>query len=229
MTNLNLPAAALPQHLDLPFFRGATNREVPSWMLAPMGYSGLFHDWAIPVASAITWFYDVAGGEFEYWPQGPGAPSASVRPPYANTCVIADNEYMYHRVGATGRPEEYWAEDSVPYQASLELTPAGDWRLGCDGEELARFAYEKVRLSVLWKAFCFASAEMAASFDDHSHDLTPEQVTAMFCADLHRRGVAFAEPEDAATDLAWKKTLTTSYGLPGGFAAEPVGGADDAR
>ena len=41
MTNLNLPAEGLPYHQDLPFFRGAQNREVPSWMLAPMGYSGL--------------------------------------------------------------------------------------------------------------------------------------------------------------------------------------------
>ena len=65
MTNLNLPMAGLPPHLDLPFFRGAMNREVPSWMLEPMGYSGLFQDWAVPVASAISWFYDGEGGEFE--------------------------------------------------------------------------------------------------------------------------------------------------------------------
>ena len=44
MTNLNLPAPGSPCHLDLPFFRGLQNREVPSWMLAPMGYSGLFHE-----------------------------------------------------------------------------------------------------------------------------------------------------------------------------------------
>ena len=42
MTNLNVPAADSPPHLDLPFFRGAHAREVPSWMLAPMGYSELF-------------------------------------------------------------------------------------------------------------------------------------------------------------------------------------------
>ncbi|WP_148301862.1 hypothetical protein [Sneathiella glossodoripedis] len=60
MTNLNLPAKGAPFHLDLPFFRGCQNREVPSWLLAPMGYSGLFHEWAVPVASAITWFYDAS-------------------------------------------------------------------------------------------------------------------------------------------------------------------------
>lgn len=214
MTNLNLPAAGLKPHLDLPFFRGLTNREVPSWMLAPMGYSGLFHDWAIPVASAITWFYDGPGGEFEYWPDGMAAPSRTERPPYANMCVVADNEYMYHRVGATGLAEEYWAEDSLPYGALLELTGDGNWLIRDGEQEIARLPYAKVRLSVLWKACCFATEAMAASFDDHSHDLTAEMVTQLFCADLKRRGVKFSAPADIAGDLAWKQTLTRTYTPP---------------
>lgn len=214
MTNLNLPAAALPAHLDLPFFRGLTNREVPSWMLAPMGYSGLFHEWAIPVASAITWFYDGEGGEFEYWPDGPDAPSRVERPPYSNRCVVADNEYMLHRVGATGRPEEYWSEASVPYEALLHRAGDGAWSMRLGDEELARFPVGKVRLSVLWKAYCFATEAMAASFDDHSHDLTPERVTELFCADLRARGERFQEPDDIADDPAWKETLTRVYAPP---------------
>lgn len=213
MTNLNLPAASLPAHLDLPFFRGLANREVPSWMLAPMGYSGLFHEWAIPVASAITWFYDGEGGQFEYWPDGPAAPSRTERPPYSNMCVVADNEYMYHRVGATGRPEEYWAEDSVPYEALLERTDEG-WLMRDGGTELARFPYRKVRLSVLWKAYCFETEAMAQSFDDHSHDLNPDKVTELFCADLERRGETFSEPSDIHADPAWKETLSRVYAAP---------------
>jgi len=214
MTNLNLPAAGLPGHLDLPFFRGASRREVPSWMLAPMGYSGLFHDWAIPVASAISWFYDGAGGAFEYWPEGLAAASKSVRPPYTNMCVIADNEYMYHRVGPTGTADEHWAEDSVPYDATLELSDAHDWRLRQGGAVLADFAYDKVRLSVLWKAFCFKDAATAAAFDDHSNDLTPGQIKDIFSSDLRRRNIAFIAPDDAASDLAWKDTLTKAYAAP---------------
>jgi len=214
MTNLNLPSGALPPHLDLPFFRGLTNREVPSWMLVPMGYSGLFHDWAIPVASAITWFYEADGGAFEYWPHGLQTPSVLVQPPYSNTSVIADNEYMYHRVGATGAAVDYWSATSVPYDATLELTPARDWLVRHGDKELARLPYEKVRLSVLWKAFCFQTEAMAASYDDHSHDLTPELVTARFCDDLQRRGISFVEPGEPATDLAWKQTLMTNYKPP---------------
>jgi len=215
MTNLNFPAAASPPHLDLPFFRGLNNREVPGWMLAPMGYSGLFQDWAIPVASAITWFYDGEGGEFEYWPNGRDAPSETVRPPYDNHCVVADNEYMYHRVGATGAPAEYWPKDSVPYHARLELTrDRRQWRLQQDGETLAVLPYRKVRLSVLWKAFCFDTQAMADSYDDHSHDLTPTQVVDIFCEDLKSRGIRFSEPGDLTTDETWRDTLLGAYPGP---------------
>ena len=97
---------------------------------------------SVPVAFLVIWYFSVTdksdcaaleraayeeqfvleGGEFEYWPEGFDRPSRTERPPYSNSCVIADNEYMYHRVGATGTPAEYWAEDSVPYGALLHLT-----------------------------------------------------------------------------------------------------------
>ena len=214
MTNLNLPAAGAPPHLDLPFFRGLNNREVPGWMLTPMGYSGLFQEWAIPVASAITWFYDGEGGEFEYWPEGLDASSLTVAPPYSNTSVVADNEYMYHRVGATGAPDEYWAPDSMPYHARLGRDVGGDWEVR-DGERIiARLPYRKVRLSVLWKAFCFETRAMAESYDDHGHDLTPAMVTRIFCEDLDRRGIEFSEPADPVTDPAWRGVLFQVYGAP---------------
>lgn len=214
MTNLNLPADGAPPHLDLPFFRGVHQREVPGWMLTPMGYSGLFHEWAIPVASAITWFYDSEGGEFEYWPDGLDAPSRVVGPPYSNTSVLADNEYMYHRVGPTGSPDEYWGLNSMPYHARLGLDPSGDWEVREGDRVIARLPYRKVRLSVLWKAFCFETRAMADSYDDHSHDLTPEMVTTIFCDDLSRRGIPFRRPADPFNDPDWRQLLFDVYGAP---------------
>jgi hypothetical protein len=79
---------------------------------------------------------------------------------------------------------------------------------------IAEYDYGKVRLSVLWKAYCFETAEAAASYDDHSHDLTPDMVTAIFADDLRARGIDFTEPGDIATDPAWKHTLTQAYPAP---------------
>lgn len=219
MTNLNLPAPGAPYHLDLPFFRGCQNREVPSWMLAPMGYSGLFHEWAIPVASAITWFYDGIGGEFEYWPDGLSAPSLTESPPYSNTCVLADNEYMYHRVGAIGSVSEQQTYEGISYEAKLQLNPENRWDVVENERVTANFAYGDVRISLLWKAYCFENEAMAASYDDHSHDLDPQMVADIFAADLKKRRITFKDPGDFATDLAWKNVITTTYQAPEGAAS----------
>ena len=48
MINLSTPTVGGPPHRDLPYFRGC--EKFPFWMLQNMGYSNLFHDWAIPVA-----------------------------------------------------------------------------------------------------------------------------------------------------------------------------------
>lgn len=216
MTNLNLPAPEAPFHLDLPFFRGAQNKEVPSWMLAPMGYSGLFHEWAIPVASAITWFYDGIGGEFEYWPDGLGQPSRTESPPYFNRSVLADNEYMYHRVGGIGPADRQKSYDDIAYDATLELTDDDKWHVMENGKLREAFDFGQVRVSVLWKAHCFKDEAEAASYDDHSHDLTPQLVADVFCADMKRRGISYQEPGDFYTDVAWKEKILSVYGPPEG-------------
>lgn len=214
MTNLNLPAAGLPAHQDLPFFRGAQNREVPSWMLEPMGYSGLFHNWAVPVASAITWFYDGEGGEFEYWPDGLDAPSKTERPPYSNRCVLADNEYMYHRVGSVGPEAEHHRYDDLGHDATLTLTADNRWQVADEGTTVADLDFGVVRLSVLWKGYCFRDEAEAAAYDDHSNDLTKDLIIDVFCEDLAARGIRISRPDDFWTDAAWKEAITSVYRAP---------------
>ena len=213
MTNLNLPADGLPPHLDLPFFRGAMNREVPAWMLAPMGYSGLFHHWATPVASVVTWFYDGEGGEFEYWPEGLKAPSHTIRPPFHNRGVMADNEYMFHRVGALGARGDWLAADAVPYDARLHLEGA-DWVVRDGAAEMLRYPFADVRVSVLWKAYCFRDEAEAAAFDDRSDDLTPDMIARLFRDDLSAKGVALDTALDGFNDPAWKQALEAAYPAP---------------
>lgn len=217
MTNLNLPMAGLPPHQDLPFFRGAQNREVPSWMLAPMGYSGLFHDWAVPVASALTWFYDGEGGEFEYWPDGLEAPSRTLRPPFSNRCLLADNEYMFHRVGPVGPEDEHDRFVNLGHDARLILTVRETWQVEDGGQIIAELEFAKVRLSVLWKVYCFRNEAEARGYDDHSSDLTPALVKEIFLSDLAARGIQFRPPVDIWTDPEWKETITRVYGPPSGY------------
>jgi hypothetical protein len=210
MTNLNPPAPAAEPHLDLPFFRGAHRREVPSWLLAPMGYSGLFHAWAIPVASAITWFYEGEGGAFEYWPLGLAQPSRAVHTPYSNCAVLADNEYMYHRVAQIGRPEEFITGNAVDYDARLHLVDRR-WEIRAGDRLLAAYDYPRMRLSVLWKAFCFRDEAEAAAWSNHADDLTPQRIVEIFSADLRRRGLPAEPPSDLVRDAAWRSQILETY------------------
>jgi hypothetical protein len=210
MTNLNAPAPAAPPHLDLPFFRGAHRREVPLWMLAPMGYSGLFQRWAIPVASAITWFYEGSGGEFEYWPHGLDAPSERAANLSHNEAVIADNEYMYHRVCQIGSDGEFLPDNRVPYAALLERTRSG-WQITADGEVLGSYDHGRIRASVLWKAYCFRDQIEADAFSSGTDELTPGQIVGIFQADLKRRGIRVDPPENLDGRDAWSQVIRETY------------------
>ena len=216
MTNLNTPAEVAPVHLDLPFFRGAHNREVPTWLLAPMGYSGLFQDWAIPVASAISWFYRGTGGDFEYWPNGLSEPSELVRSPSYNQAVVADNEYMYHRVGPMGEPVDYLSH-GIPSDALLHMTPRG-WEIKHKENLIRRYTNEQVRVSILWKAYCFKNQAAADAFTDPNHNLTPAQIVDIFCEDLKARGISFSEPTDLENDSVWRELIIQNYNSPEGSA-----------
>jgi len=210
MTNLNAPAPAAPPHLDLPFFRGAHKREVPLWMLAPMGYSGLFQHWAIPVASAISWFYDGTGGEFEYWPDGLDAPSERAPSLSRNQAVVADNEYMYHRVCQIGSEDEFLPDNRIPFEAMLERTLRG-WEVTANGEVLGSYAEGRIRASVLWKAYCFRDQAEADAFTSGSDNLTPEQIVELFQEDLRRRGVRIDPPADLEGRDRWSETIRETY------------------
>lgn len=211
MTNLNLPGPDSPPHLDLPFFRGAHKREVPSWMLAPMGYSGLFQRWAIPVASAITWFYDGPGGEFEFWPDGPDQPSVRHGELGSNQAIMADNEYTYHRVCKVGTPDRYVADNSVPYGSELRLDD-NRWLVEDEGQTIASFERGAVRVSVLWKAFCFADQDQATAFTAGSDNLTPAKIVELFQNDLLRRGISVEPPSDLEGTCPWAQTIRDTYG-----------------
>src|SRR5262245_58096117 len=84
LVNLMGPMASGVPQVDTPTFRGLPRHAVPVWLLVAMGASGLFSRWSVRVAGAITWFYDGAGGELEYWPEGTDGPSAVVAGPFGN-------------------------------------------------------------------------------------------------------------------------------------------------
>jgi hypothetical protein len=212
VVNVNAPMPAGPTHVDVPSFHGATREHYPLPFLVVMGSSGLFEAWRVIQAGAISWFYEGAGGNFDYWPEGPDGPMLSEQPPFGNVALIADNDRMYHRIGAIGDPDAELPRIS----ASAHIQPDGDgrWAILENGEVRATYPSQAIRLSVLWKA---AVRDRELSVDI----LTLDRIMAIFTADLCRRSVDFEVPSDPLADTAWMLLLQRTYADPTDSRGKP--------
>lgn len=208
--NLSLPMLCGDGgHTDIPAFRGVDRTRYPVWLLVTMGRSGLFERWRIPIATAVAWFYDGAGGGFTYWPDGPDEPPCT-RPARTNTALVGDNDAMFHRVEAIGG-----ADDDMLRGLTLDsqLTFAGDgvWTVVDDGRVLERYPFERIRISVSWKAQVFRDTEAARVVDEHADDLDLTRVLATFAEDLAARDVRLDLPADPLHDPTVVATLSRAY------------------
>ena len=197
-------------HTDVPAFRGIDRRDYPTWLLTTMGHSRLFEAERIRIATAVAWFYDGEDGGFEYWPDGPDAPSTVHEGAIGNTAIMGDNDFMYHRVRPVGR-----REDGFPLGLSLETRlehRGGDGWAVVDGDRtLATPDFASLRVSVSWKAYVFRDEAERERVDRGADPLEIEDVWRRFYADLDARGVAFERPADPLEDEAFIDVLSREY------------------
>ena len=205
VVNVNAPTPAGTTHVDIPSFHGATRENYPLPFLKVMGSSGLFEAWRVVRAGAISWFYEGTSGSFDYWPEGLDGPMLSEQPPFGNIALMADNDRMYHRIGAIGDP----SAELPRMSASAQIQPDDDgrWAILENGEIRANYPRRAIRLSVLWKA---EVRDRALSI----HDLTLDRIMAIFTADLRHRSMDFHVPSDPLGDTAWLLMLQRIYAEP---------------
>lgn len=204
-----LPFAQGAGHVDIPAFRGFDRSEHDVTFLTIMGLSGLFEPERVKTATAVSWFYDGTDGGFEYWPDGPGAEPVVHEGRITNTAVVADNDFMWHRVRPTGDP----ADGITALSLDHELVAVGDtsWEIvGGDGA-VAGFEGADLRVSVSWKAIVFDDDADRRRHDEHTEDLDLAEVLARFTADLDTRGVAYRMPPEPETDPEFTATLARTY------------------
>jgi len=211
LVNLMGPQPAGARHVDTPTFRGLKRSEVPVWLLVVMGSSGLFEEWRVHVAGALTWFYDRDDGAYEYWPQGVDAGAEFARGPFGNVALVADNDLMPHRVGEIGEPSEFASRIKVPDDAVISASDDGAWTIEGSSTGPQRVEDAHVRVSILWKALTFVDAADARRFDDHEGDLDVESIVRILRDDLAARGITVDEPDDPFTDPGWSQVLARTY------------------
>lgn len=196
-------------HTDVPAFRGFDRTTHPITFLTIMGLSGLFEAERVKVATAVAWFYSGTDGGFEYWPHGVSGESLLHEGSIDNTAIVADNDFMWHRVRPTGKPEDGMV--TLTKDAELVRRDASTWAItDVDGEK-ASFPTEKMRVSLSWKAIAFDDEADRRRHDEHTDDIDLSEVLRRFKADFASRGETLAIPADPVADQDFVRTLSDAY------------------
>jgi len=197
-------------HTDIPEFRGVSRSEFPTTFLSLMGHSRLFEPERIEIATTVAWFYQGSDGGFSYWPDGPDHAPHVHEGDIFNTAVTGDNERMYHRVRPTGDREDGMLM-GMDLETRLEHRGNRAWAIVQGDEVRAEMPFERLRISVSWKARVFVSDESERLYRDHIDELTLPVVLGRFGDDLSQRGIDFAPPEDPTLDPDFIELLSRSY------------------
>lgn len=197
--NILVPGQELGAHADVPEFWGFDRDQVPEWLLAVMHHSGLFEAERVAIATAVTWFGGVEGGHFHYWPEGPDAPGRALEIA-DNRGVLLDTDSVFHAVAPVA-----WTRTTPRPRIELGTEIGWDdqdrcWVVRHGARELVRLSAQEVRISLSWKARCFASeADRARILGAHARGegLELDEVLRRLRADLHGRGrLPSPEPGD---------------------------------
>ncbi|MCA9538621.1 MAG: hypothetical protein KC620_07015 [Myxococcales bacterium] len=196
--NLLVPGQELPLHTDTPAYRGLDQTNTPEWLLVVMLHAGLFEEYRVPMAGAVIFLGACQGGELVIFDAGPEAPSTRL-PVVVDQAVVFDSERLFHgvaRVGAAGGPAPTVAPGArIAWQG-------GAWHVSDRGREVTTWRFDEVRVTIQWKAKCYADAADRARSAEGEDDLTREEAIEMLVADLRYRGRMPAErPDDTALAL----------------------------
>jgi hypothetical protein len=197
--NLLVPGQELSVHTDVPEFRGANRTKDPEWLLVAMHHSGLFERWRMPIATGVSWWGEARGGDFAFYPDGADAPARTLAARH-DTAVLLDTDSVFHGVDRVAET----SADVAALRPGMKLAFAGDgrWQVRDGARVVAEYAWEDLRFSISWKAYCFADEAERRAVDEHRDDLAREQILATLLADLRERGrLGEARPPDAELAL----------------------------
>jgi len=191
--NILVPGQELAVHADVPEFRGANRTREPEWLLVAMHHSGLFGRWRRHIATGVSWYHDCDGGEFVYYPdgaQGAARRLASRR----NTAIVLDTDSVFHGIAPVALRDT--TLPPVEPGVRLHRDDAKRWSIRLGDDVRAVYDWNDLRLSISWKAWCFADADEQRINVEHSDDLRLDQILDTFVDDLRARGKCGARPDD---------------------------------
>lgn len=183
--NMFVPGQELAVHTDVPEFRGANRKVLPEWLLVVMHHSGLFHDWRMPIATAVSWWTKSGGGQFVCYPQGPQNDAQLIEAKF-NSAVILDTDTVFHGV------DPVFSDDGScpPLLPGMRLEPDEEsrWVVREGDRRVAAFEWDELRYSISWKAYCFRDETERRTWRERSDDLSLDFILDTLEKDLRKRG-----------------------------------------
>ena len=199
-------------HTDVPEFRGANRKVTPQWLIVVMHHSGLFEPWRMPIATAVTYFArdDRAGPTAGRWPTGPTGPTARSTGSPPGTTPASCSTPTPCTTGSNGSVRPTAVPPTLRAANVLEHDGAA-WRLRPERgstETLATWGWDEIRVSLSWKAYCFADEAERTAWRTNADDLTVDVILDRLRADLAERGVG---PVDELADADLARLLIDTY------------------
>lgn len=220
---VQIPGQTVAMHYDAPWFFGADRMQLPIWLLVVMHASGLFEDIVLPQIQGVAYIHpwevnnltdtqiaDTFGGSFFYYPRG--VKSAPERlAPRPGAAILLDGSKCVHgtdrflppgsqdtpMLNKDSKPTLVYAAENTPE------TPTRDtvWNLVSDGKLVTKYKFSELRIALVWRSKCFASAEEKARYDQ-TPPLKVDDVLSRLRADLVKRNRLDKDADIAPIDLA---------------------------
>lgn len=193
--NVMVPGQELAVHTDVPEFRGANRKILPQWLLVVMHHSGLFEAWRMPIATGICYFAGGTGGELAYYPEGAAGPAKTFTP-HHNSAAMLDTDSVFHGVDRVLGDESRLGS----LEPGMRIVYAGDetWHVSGEGNVVATYATDELRLSISWKGYCFADDAEREAWASHTDDVSLDLILDTLERDLSEHGMLSRDrPEPA--------------------------------
>ncbi len=192
--NIYLPGQELAIHTDVGEFRGANRTITPQWLVVAMSHSGLFEQWRIRIATAISFFGAGETGALICYPDGKDGRRIEIAPKH-NTAVVIDADKMFHGVGLVAGDKSA----TLASRSGMKAHPGKQWVLKRGEEEIAVLDPNEIRYSVSWKAYCFEDDLDKQRWAQHEEDLGLDFVLNTIETDLRDSGVLVGPRPDPNT------------------------------
>ncbi len=154
-------------HLDASYFWGASRFQFPQWLLVAMVFSNLFQDQFIDQVQVVGYLHDRIpkesdGGDFVYYPDNLGFRSVPSMP---RSGSVVDGSKVVH-AATIYRPDFVPGIPNIDKDKDTTLRYDGDemWSLLADEETIQKYNSTDLRISVVYRARCFADAEEVSRY-----------------------------------------------------------------